>query len=320
MSSSWRRSTARCCIACRPPVERPNRLRRLNAERKENSHRWPHFLPDGRHFLFTARSDVKENNLVYVGSLDSKDVTRLVAAQSNAVYVGAGYLLFARDGSLMAQRFDPATLSLSGEPVPVVAASAHHAELVGGVSALQPTAPVLATARLAIAPSRMIWFDRAGRPRAAIGPERVYSEVRLAPNAEAGDRRDPGSRQRQPRHLAARSHDGKSHPPDDESGERLAGGLGTGQPRDRVRLGSQRTIERVPETIDAVDEELLLRIPGRGAFPKDWSGMAACSRSGSTADGPAGIWALSLVGDRTPFPLVDRRPRKPGEAVRTTAA
>jgi hypothetical protein len=63
----------------------PEPLTTLNAGRKENSHRWPHFLPDGRHFLFTARSDVKENNLIYVGSLDSKDVKPLLAAQSNAV-------------------------------------------------------------------------------------------------------------------------------------------------------------------------------------------------------------------------------------------
>ena len=61
--------------ACRRRDAEP--ITTLNAERSENSHRWPHFLPDGRHFLFTARSDVKENNLIYVGSLDSKDITPL---------------------------------------------------------------------------------------------------------------------------------------------------------------------------------------------------------------------------------------------------
>jgi hypothetical protein len=103
----------------------PEPITTLNVQRKENSHRWPHFLPDGRHFLFTARSDVKENNLVYVGSVDSKDVKALVAAQSNAVYVSPGYLVYARDATLMAQRFDVAALSLAGEAMPVAASVAH---------------------------------------------------------------------------------------------------------------------------------------------------------------------------------------------------
>jgi hypothetical protein len=37
--------------------------------RGENSHRWPHFLPDGRHFLFTIRSSIKDNTGLYIGSL-----------------------------------------------------------------------------------------------------------------------------------------------------------------------------------------------------------------------------------------------------------
>ena len=62
----------------------------LNAERRENSHRWPHFLPDGRHFLFTARSDVKENNMIYVGSLDSREVTPLLVRAVRRRLLGAG--------------------------------------------------------------------------------------------------------------------------------------------------------------------------------------------------------------------------------------
>jgi hypothetical protein len=54
----------------------PEPITMLDANRRENSHRWPQFLPDGRHFLFTARSDVKENNLIYVGALDSKEIKR----------------------------------------------------------------------------------------------------------------------------------------------------------------------------------------------------------------------------------------------------
>jgi hypothetical protein len=59
----------------------------LDAGRQENSHHWPLFLPDGRHFLFTARSSVKENAAIYVGSLDSKQTNRLCSAKNLVVLI-----------------------------------------------------------------------------------------------------------------------------------------------------------------------------------------------------------------------------------------
>jgi eukaryotic-like serine/threonine-protein kinase len=76
--------------------------------------REPYFLPDGNQFLFLA-GDGSES-AIYVGSLDSADATRLVAANSNAVYAEPGYLLFHRQGTLYAQSFNPRSLALAGEP------------------------------------------------------------------------------------------------------------------------------------------------------------------------------------------------------------
>jgi hypothetical protein len=53
-----------------------------------------------------------------LGSLDSKETRRLFAAQSNAQYAPPGYLLFGREGTLMAQPFDTGKLALNGEPFP----------------------------------------------------------------------------------------------------------------------------------------------------------------------------------------------------------
>src|SRR5204862_189016 len=88
------------------------------------------FLPDGRHFLFTARSNLKENTAIYVGSLDSKETTRLVTEQSNAVFAAPGYLLFGREGTLMAQHFDTTAMKLSGEAFPVAATGDGEEQLV----------------------------------------------------------------------------------------------------------------------------------------------------------------------------------------------
>ena len=92
----------------------------LDPSRQQNAHLFPQFLPDGRHFLYLARSAQKQNTGIYVGSLDSKDTRRLVSTESNAVYAPPGYLLFVREGMLLAQPFDDKELQLAGEPFPVV--------------------------------------------------------------------------------------------------------------------------------------------------------------------------------------------------------
>ncbi len=92
----------------------------LDASRSEYAHLWPDFLPDGKHFLYFAESPAKpENNAIFVGSLDSKDRKFLVKASSNAVYVPPGYLLYNRQGTLIAQPFDADRLQLTGDAVPV---------------------------------------------------------------------------------------------------------------------------------------------------------------------------------------------------------
>ena len=82
------------------------------------SHRWPFFLPDGKHFLYLALHhdpSKSANNELYYASLDGRENRPLFRSQSNAVYAD-GFLLFARGSQLMAQPFDPSSGKLSGEP------------------------------------------------------------------------------------------------------------------------------------------------------------------------------------------------------------
>ena len=75
----------------------------------------PYFLPDGKHFLYAANFARREDSGVYIGSLDSNETRRLFGSSTNGVYAPPGYLLFVRETTLMAQRFDATTLQLSGE-------------------------------------------------------------------------------------------------------------------------------------------------------------------------------------------------------------
>jgi hypothetical protein len=84
------------------------------------SNRWPVFLPDGKHFLYTSvdfGTDLQgETSAIYLAALDSKEHRRLVTSNSNAAYIPPGYLLFLRNKTLMAQRFDTERLQVIGEP------------------------------------------------------------------------------------------------------------------------------------------------------------------------------------------------------------
>jgi Tol biopolymer transport system component len=84
---------------------------------QHTSHRWPYFLPDGKHFLYLAivhDPSKAVNNTLYYASLDGRENRPLFHSQSNAVYAN-GFLLFARGNQLMAQPFDPASGTMSGE-------------------------------------------------------------------------------------------------------------------------------------------------------------------------------------------------------------
>ena len=84
------------------------------------SHRFPQFLPDGRHFLFLGGTGREVEQDMYVGSLDGGESKRVLAARSVAVYAPPASLLWVEEGVLVAQPFDPARVVVSGEPIPVV--------------------------------------------------------------------------------------------------------------------------------------------------------------------------------------------------------
>src|SRR5262249_46416672 len=85
----------------------------LDSSRKEQSHRYPHFLPDGKHFLYLSTGNDARDRLVYVGTLGSKDRHPLPGIAAEAKYT-SGHIVFVRDGSLMAQPFDLKALTLTG--------------------------------------------------------------------------------------------------------------------------------------------------------------------------------------------------------------
>src|SRR4029453_1031426 len=97
----------------------PTPVTRIDATRNETIHAWPYFLPDGRHFIYLARSANREKSAIYVAAIDSNETKLLINADSTPAYAPPGYILFVRNRTLMAQPFDPDKLQLTGDPFPI---------------------------------------------------------------------------------------------------------------------------------------------------------------------------------------------------------
>src|SRR5687768_5924713 len=98
-------------------------ITKLDTTIGQTSHRWPKMLPDGRHFLFFGRGGSVEKEGIYVASIDDPTPALLLVTNVMGAYAeadGVGYLLFIREGSLMAQQFDAGKLQLSAEALPLL--------------------------------------------------------------------------------------------------------------------------------------------------------------------------------------------------------
>ena len=146
------------------------------------AHVWPQFFPDGRRFLFFAARPGGDDNGIYVGSLDSSEVQRVMAAESMARYAPPGYLLYAREGTLMAQPFDAGAVQLTGDPVRVVdQVNTNPATRLVGFS-------VSENGELAYrgggreAGTQLVWFDRSGELLGEASQPGLYNNPALSPD------------------------------------------------------------------------------------------------------------------------------------------
>ncbi len=86
----------------------------MNIEDNER-HRFPYFLPDGRHFIF-----FREQQGIWAGSLDSPEIKQINDVRAVALYAPPGWLIFLQNDALVAQAFDAGKLALTGEPIPII--------------------------------------------------------------------------------------------------------------------------------------------------------------------------------------------------------
>jgi eukaryotic-like serine/threonine-protein kinase len=284
-----------------------------DSKRGDTSHRWPYFLPDGRHLVYFATPNTGDTGALFFASVDGKENRLLVEDASNGAF-SAGRLLFVRNGVLFAQPFDAERGRLEGSPALVVEGvqtsfwGTHRALFSVSADGTLVFAPVPPFRR-----STLSWFDRAGRRSEAVGGAQSYSVVALSPDSKrvVAGIADPSAN-----HSDLWVMDlGKG------SRSRLTYGSGwTWSPvwspdSSRVayvRRGRKGEEIYVRDASGSAPEELLLDASdiGAGVALTDWSPDGSTlafsvwrPKTGSNFD----VWVLPLSGERKARPFVETK-------------
>ena len=152
---------------------------RSPSETSDVKYAYPHFLPDGNHFLFAAINKDKHHDIL-VGALNDASTRVVVRNGSYPKYLAGGYILFSRDGYLMAEKFDAKSQRNGGEPflaypnqLGFYAAfgwAAFDASRGGVISGIEQSEP----------PKVLRWYNRAGHVLQTIGEPEDRISPRLA--------------------------------------------------------------------------------------------------------------------------------------------
>jgi Tol biopolymer transport system component len=280
----------------------------LDEKNGEKAHRFPQFLPDGKHFLYVALPEKEGGLETRVATLDGTVGAPLLAATGRATYAAPGYLVFLRNESVLAQRFDASSLKLLDEPR-VLRDLGDATNQYSGSPAVEVSRDgVLIQREVRARDTRITLLDRSGRTiRTLPLPTGRYSELEYSPD---------GTR-------LAFTHGRGSGVDDHVWVVDVARGVATRISFDsifdtspiwtpdgrRVVWGSHRQAGRnfYWRAADGTGtEELIADVPNIFNDPCSIVGneMIYRSLSGETNED---IWVLPLTGERTPKPLIQTR-------------
>jgi eukaryotic-like serine/threonine-protein kinase len=277
----------------------------LDKSRSEISHRFPYFLPDGRHFLYLARGNQNDSRGIYVGLLDSNETKQLLPSALSAAYAPPGFLLFSRNETLMAQAFDADRLELSGEPFPLAEQVGFNVGFGRSSFSVSENGVLVFSRGGNSSQNELIWLDRAGKQIGQLGAAALGFTLCLSPDEKrvAVDRVDAQTGTSDiwlfdlSRGIPARFTTDPApdwYPLWSPDGSRIVFTSG--------REGIPNIFQRNASGVGA--EEVLLR-SDENKVPDDWSSdgkfiVFESLNSKTKLD----LWLLPMTGDRQPFPFL----------------
>jgi eukaryotic-like serine/threonine-protein kinase len=274
-----------------------SRVTILDPATREISHRWPEFLPDGKHLLYYVVGAQPERNGVYAGELGSSRKALLVPGARRGGF-GGGRLFFPRSQTLFARPLDMETLEMKGEPTSI----ADHVWFATdklGHSSFSVSRAGDVVFRNGDPDSQLTWFDRSGKVLGTLGPVGLWDE----PAATRDGTRlsaERGEAEMEANHIfeidGARGTLSRVSPGEWESVDSVWSPEGTKIAFRSNRDGNRKVWVRDLET---GNEEIVFTAAGLPG-PLDWSPDGRFLVCGANDQGGLTLWLVPVSGDRTP--------------------
>jgi serine/threonine protein kinase len=285
-----------------------------NMDPKYTTHRWPWFLPDGKHFVYMAanhKDPTSANTAVYFASLDGRENRLLVPSRSSAVYA-SGFLLYVRDNALVAQSMNASSGQFQGDATVLNDDVQVDATLWRGTFAASENGTLLYQPGSAQAGLNMAWFDRNGKQEGTVSTTDDYRQIELSPDGKrvVVSVGEPLASlwvydlTRKTRTRLTFGNENYSHPVWSRDGSQIAYTQGGGAANDAGHKILSRASNGTGE------QKLLLTLDPASGMQQalcDWSpdGQFLMFRNGFSGVGDGfDLWILPLFGDRKPFPYV----------------
>ena len=149
------------------------------------SFRWPYFLPDGEHFLYSTQNSQSGSSpldKIFVGSLSGDRGKAILTVPSNAKYSN-GYVFYVRQSILLAQKFDPGSMTLSGDGMPIAENLQYYDIRISGSFSVSRTGTIVYQEEHP-EDSKAVLFDLKGNVVKTLFKNRVYRTARFSPDGK----------------------------------------------------------------------------------------------------------------------------------------
>ena len=271
-----------------------------SVESTDVTNRNPHFLPDGERLLFYSGKTTtggKENG-IYCLDLETKKVELVARENSEGIYVEPGYLVFVRNGNLMAQPFDARRLSLAGQAVPIAERVLYNPDRFTGGYSLSDTGLLLFDSGSGVVKSQLTWFEVGGKKLGTVGEPGAFLSISISPDGK-----------RAVAHVGNAPESLWMYDLNRGNARRFTSGseaffTPAWSPDGRlvVYTGSKRYLYL--QASDAISEVQKLQTGQITAIPDSWSPDGRMVVLASQTSQGGDLWIQSLEGDKKSYPFL----------------
>ena len=152
----------------------------------DETNRNPHFLPNGERLLFFSglATNSDNENGIYSIDLATRKLALIARENSEGIYVEPGYLVFVRNGNLMAQPFDADHLRLNGQAVPIAEHVLYNPDRYTGAYSLSDNGLLVFLSRSSVVKSQLTWFEIDGRKLETVGEPAAILSISISPDGK----------------------------------------------------------------------------------------------------------------------------------------